>query len=161
MSAAREALTPDKWPAAAYQAWADEVGANRWDKQEQAIAFSAFIAGWYRRTGEGEDGFWRESPPPPTPPASVPDYVALGVQVGELVTVKQAQYGDAFGVAPKILALLYPDGVQPTDYDTLLAVVRILDKLKRVATQHESDTEEPFRDIAGYALLMLARKEAR
>lgn len=90
-----------------------------------------------------------------------PNHVALATQVGELVTAKQKVYGDSFSVAPKILALLYPDGVQPTDYDTLLAVVRILDKLKRVATQHESDTEDHWRDIMGYSLLMLARKEAR
>lgn len=90
---------------------------------------------------------------------NTPDYIVLAAQVGELVTAKQKVYGDAFSVAPKILALLYPNGVQPKDYDTLLAVVRILDKLKRVATQHESDTEDHWGDICGYALLMLAREE--
>jgi hypothetical protein len=88
-----------------------------------------------------------------------PTYEQLGQEIGRLVATKQAQYGESFTVAPKILALLYPNGVQPKDYGTLLAVVRILDKLKRVATQHESDSEDHWRDVCGYALLMLARQE--
>ncbi len=92
-----------------------------------------------------------------TPPG--PDYIALATQIGELVTAKQEQYGRSFESAPKILALLYPDGVQPEHYGTLLAVVRILDKLKRVATQHPSDTEDHWRDIMGYSLLMVAALE--
>lgn len=89
---------------------------------------------------------------------SMESYEAIGAGIGQLVSQKQAQYGDSFGVAPKILALLYPDGIKPDRYDSLLSVVRILDKLKRIATQHPSDTENPWGDIGGYSILELAKK---
>ena len=86
-------------------------------------------------------------------------YHALAAGVADLVEAKQDQYGDSFATAPKILALLYPDGVRVEQYDDLLAVVRILDKLKRIATALPGDGENPALDIAGYALLMLAQRE--
>lgn len=92
---------------------------------------------------------------PTLPPPSV--YEQLGQEIGRLVATKQKQYGDSFSTAPKILALLYPDGVPVDRYDSLLAVVRILDKLKRVATQDPTDTEDHWGDLCGYSLLMLAR----
>jgi hypothetical protein len=85
-------------------------------------------------------------------------YQRLAADVADLVTAKQAAYGDSFGVAPKILALLYPDGVRVEQYDDLLAVVRILDKLKRIATAKQGDGEDPWNDICGYSLLMLAQR---
>lgn len=85
------------------------------------------------------------------------DYEQLGAEIGRLVNMKNAQYGNSFSTAPHILALLYPEGVPVARYDSLLAVARILDKLKRVATQDPTDTEDHWRDVAGYAMLMLAR----
>ena len=43
-----------------YAAWSDRVSAERWTNKEQAIAFAAFIAGWYARTREDDDTFWQE-----------------------------------------------------------------------------------------------------
>ena len=86
-------------------------------------------------------------------------YHVLAARVADLVEAKQDQYGRSFEVAPKILALLYPDGVRAEQYDALLAVVRILDKLKRIATAKQGDGENPALDIAGYGLLMLAQRE--
>ena len=88
------------------------------------------------------------------------NYTAVGEQIGELVTQKQAQYGDSFGTAPKILVLLYPEGIKPEQYGNLLTIVRVLDKLKRIATQHPSDSEDPWMDIAGYSLLQLAKQKS-
>lgn len=91
-------------------------------------------------------------------PASSPNhspYVALAIEVGRLVTAKQLQYGNSFEIAPKILRLLYPNGIQPNQYDDLLSIVRVLDKLKRVATRHSTDRENPWKDITGYGLLAL------
>lgn len=85
-------------------------------------------------------------------------YADLGKEIGEMVAAKQQQYGDSFGDAPKLLAILYPDGIRPDQYRDVLTVVRILDKLKRVATRHSSDTESPYVDIMGYALLAEARE---
>ena len=86
-------------------------------------------------------------------------YRQLAVQVADLVIKKQGQYGRSFEAAPKILALLYPAGVRVEQYGDLLAVVRILDKLKRIATAAPGDGENPWEDLTGYGLLMLAQGE--
>ena len=82
-------------------------------------------------------------------------YEATGAAVGRMVTRKQAQYGDSFRAVPQIMAVLYPDGIRPDQYQDVLTVVRMIDKLKRIATRHPSDAESPWKDIAGYAVLAL------
>lgn len=88
-------------------------------------------------------------------------YGALGMEVGELVTEKQAAYGDSFGKSGEVLRILYPDGISPEQIDDALCVVRIVDKLFRIATDRDALGESPYRDIAGYALLGAARMERR
>jgi len=83
----------------------------------------------------------------------VKDYAELGKEIGELVTEKQAAYGDAFGRAGEVLRILYPGGVSPDGYRDLLTVTRVLDKLFRIATDRDALGESPWRDVAGYALL--------
>lgn len=73
-----------------------------------------------------------------------------------LMLSKRKAYGNAFNDAPEILKHLYPDGIQPHQYDDLLTIVRILDKLYRIANQ--ANTEDPWQDIAGYAVLALEKK---
>ena len=88
------------------------------------------------------------------------NYAELGTQVGLMVDEKQALYGDSFGRAGEILMILYPDGLYPEEYQDMLAVVRIIDKLFRVATSSDTDKESPGLDIAGYGLLMAANHGA-
>jgi hypothetical protein len=87
------------------------------------------------------------------------DYRALGAEVGAMVDEKQAAYGDSFGRAGAVLRALYPDGVKPDQLDDMLAIVRIVDKLFRLATAPDALGESPGRDIAGYGLLTAARHE--
>ena len=89
------------------------------------------------------------------------DYVELGKEVGKLVVEKQVAYGDSFGRSGVVLRALYPKGVKPEDYDNMLAIVRIVDKLFRIATDINALGESPFRDIAGYGLLGTAKVETR
>ena len=77
-------------------------------------------------------------------------YERAGLEVGKLVTEKNEAYGDAFGKSGRVLREMYPDGVRPDQYDDLLTVVRVLDKLFRVATRKGAFGESPYRDIAGY-----------
>lgn len=79
-------------------------------------------------------------------------YEKLGASIGRLVANKQREYGDSFGSAGRVLAILYPDGVQPDQYDDMLAIVRIIDKLFRVAHGNQGD-EDAYSDIVGYGLL--------
>lgn len=89
------------------------------------------------------------------------NYEELGKSVGALVDIKNKAYGSAFDDAGKFLELLYPDGIQPSQYSDMLALVRIFDKMKRIATDREALGESPYCDIAGYGLLGLRRVEAQ
>jgi hypothetical protein len=79
-------------------------------------------------------------------------YKALGQKIGELVDEKNAAYGD-FNAAGELLKSLYPNGIKVEQYGDMLCVVRILDKLRRIATDRDALGESPYQDIAGYGLL--------
>lgn len=85
------------------------------------------------------------------------DYVKLAMEIGELVQTKQAAYGDSFGKSGEVLRTLYPNGVAVSQYTDMLAICRIVDKLFRIATDKDALGESPWRDVAGYALLSVAR----
>lgn len=86
-------------------------------------------------------------------------YGDLGLAIGELVEEKQAAYGDSFGKSGAVMRILYPDGISPEKLDDALTVVRVLDKLFRIATDRDALGESPWRDVAGYALLSVKRIE--
>lgn len=90
-----------------------------------------------------------------------PTYEQLGAELGRLVEEKQKAYGDAFGKSGAVMAILYPSGIQAEALNDALTVVRIVDKLFRVATDKDALGESPFRDIAGYALLSVRRDTER
>ena len=81
----------------------------------------------------------------------------LGDQVGDLVNDKQRAYGDSFGRSGECLRQMFPEGIKPDQYDDLLTIARILDKLFRLANDPSAFDENPYRDIVGYALLGMNR----
>ena len=85
------------------------------------------------------------------------DYEAIGQRIGKLVQEKQKAYGDSFGKSGEMLKILFPDGVKPEQYDDLLCITRILDKLFRIANAPKAFGENPYGDIAGYGLLGVAK----
>lgn len=87
-------------------------------------------------------------------------YREIGEGIGLTVEKKQAAYGDSFGKSGQVMRILYPDGIPPGKLDDALTVVRVLDKLFRIATDRDALGESPWRDIAGYALLSVSRLEA-
>ena len=80
-------------------------------------------------------------------------FVKIAIEIGELVTAKNAAYGGSFETSGDVLRLLYPDGIKPEQYIDALALVRIWDKMKRIATDRDALGENPFFDIAGYSIL--------
>ena len=86
-------------------------------------------------------------------------YEKIGQEIGSLVDKKNAAYGSSFSEAHKILSVLYPDGIRPEQYTDALAIVRVLDKLFRIANQKNAFGESPWKDIAGYAILGVANNE--
>ena len=80
-------------------------------------------------------------------------YTQEALNLAELVIRKQMAYGNSFGRSHEIIRLLYPCGIRPDQYQDALAVIRVIDKLFRIANQKNAFGEDPWRDIAGYGLL--------
>ena len=80
-------------------------------------------------------------------------YEEVGRAVGALVDEKNKAYGSAFSKAGDFLKLLYPNGITPEQYGDSLLLVRIFDKMVRIATDKDAFGESPYGDIAGYGIL--------
>lgn len=89
------------------------------------------------------------------------DFFGLAAEIADLLSKKDAAYGSAFSQSGEVLKLLFPDGVPPEKYHDCLAITRILDKLFRIATDKNAFSEDPWRDIAGYAILSLRAQKTR
>ena len=87
------------------------------------------------------------------------EFKVIAQEIAELVQVKQQAYGDSFGKSGQIMKILYPDGIAKDRMDDALTVVRVIDKLFRIATRKDAFGESPYRDIAGYGLLGVAKDE--
>jgi hypothetical protein len=85
-------------------------------------------------------------------------YHVVARAAADLVVTKQRAYGDSFGKSGEVMRLLYPAGVPPEKLDDALTVVRVLDKLFRIATDRDALGESPWRDVLGYALLAVERQ---
>ena len=81
-------------------------------------------------------------------------YEDIGAEIGRLVDKKQKAYGRSFDFVGGILETLYPNGIRPEQYRDLGGMIRILDKFFRIATSKKAFGEDPWQDVAGYALLM-------
>lgn len=85
------------------------------------------------------------------------DYPTMGSRLGELVAEKSRAYGDSAGKSAALLSTLYPDGIPPGAFRDALLVVRVLDKLCRIANRGEGRRdpggESPWCDVAGYGLI--------
>lgn len=83
----------------------------------------------------------------------------IASEVGALVTEKNRAYGNSFAKTDVFLNILFPEGIRPAQYGDALALVRIFDKMMRIATAKEALGESPYRDIAGYGILGAAKDE--
>lgn len=88
-----------------------------------------------------------------------PDYAATALTISRMVVSKQEAYGDSFGRSHLIIEILYPDGIKKENIQDFLAVVRVIDKLFRIANKKDAFGENPWQDIAGYALLSLVNDQ--
>ena len=84
-------------------------------------------------------------------------YKEKGTEIGELVERKNKKYGDSFVKSGDIIRIFYPNGIEPSQYDDLLGLLRILDKMFRIATDKDALGEDPWEDIAGYGILKAAQ----
>lgn len=92
------------------------------------------------------------------PPKSL--YHQTANEIADLVQEKNQSYGSAFAKSGSILKILYPNGISTDNYDDMLAIIRILDKLFRIATRKTAFGESPWNDVLGYAILSATRDKA-
>jgi hypothetical protein len=85
----------------------------------------------------------------------------IALELGTLVKEKGEAYGDSVSLSEKIMRLLYPCGVGPHQYLDALCLVRLIDKMSRIANKKDAFGENPWRDIAGYAIRMLIIENQR
>jgi hypothetical protein len=76
----------------------------------------------------------------------------LAGEIGRLVQEKSDAYGDSVGSSSEAFRLLFPEGIPTDRYGDALLLVRVWDKMKRIATRKDAFGEDPWKDIAGYAL---------
>ena len=91
--------------------------------------------------------------------ATKPTFEEVGARIGRLVLEKNNAYGDSFAQSSGILKILYPNGIRLEQYKDMLALIRIIDKLFRIATSKDSFNEDPYADIAGYCILKVNEVE--
>ena len=76
--------------------------------------------------------------------------------VVKTVRDKNKEYGSAFRKVSEILSILFPSGMTPDKYDDAALLIRVLDKICRIAnTNSEEVKKDAWLDICGYALLRL------
>jgi len=80
-------------------------------------------------------------------------YSKKAKKIAALVKEKQIAYGDSFGQADKIMKVLYPNGISVEQMGDALVIIRMIDKLFRIANNKDAFGESPYDDIVGYALL--------
>lgn len=82
-------------------------------------------------------------------------YINKAEEIARLVTNKQKQYGNAISSTGEFLKSLYPNGITPEQYEDLGILVRMYDKMKRIANGNQGE-ENAWNDLMGYALLKAA-----
>lgn len=107
-----------------------------------------------QETGTMQDFFTQDNNPKKESP-----YNKIAREIAGLVGEKQIAYGDSFGNSGEVLKVLYPNGITPDQFGDALTLIRIIDKLFRIANKKDAFGESPYRDIIGYGLLAVARDE--
>ncbi len=88
---------------------------------------------------------------PPFPEMAT--YQKIAMEIASLLQIKNAAYGSAFEKTTHILEQLYPKGIPLESYKDVHVIVRVLDKLSRIAQNNDPLGEDPWKDICGYSIL--------
>lgn len=86
-------------------------------------------------------------------------FMLFAKELATLLEQKNQAYGDAFAKTTQILELLYPNGIQKEQYKDVHVIVRMLDKISRIARDNDPMGESPYQDIAGYSILACVQRK--
>jgi len=87
--------------------------------------------------------------------ATLEDFLGLGEEIGRMLADKNRKYGDSYARMAHVLPMFYPDGVPGDHLLDAIFILRIIDKLMRIASAQGDDEEDPVKDVAGYAILRM------
>ena len=77
--------------------------------------------------------------------------------VAGIVREKNRGYGSAFQKVSHILSILFPNGIPTSKYHDVAILIRVLDKICRIATANDKDVKkDAWLDIVGYGFLRLS-----
>ena len=79
----------------------------------------------------------------------------IASELAEMLSDKNRKYGDSYARMAHVLPMFYPDGVPGNHLLDAVFILRIIDKLMRIASAQSDDEEDPVKDIAGYAILRM------
>ena len=82
---------------------------------------------------------------------------SIASDVAIIVEEKNKDYGSAFQKVSEILTILFPNGIPVNKYHDVAILIRVLDKVCRIANANSKDVKkDAWLDICGYALLRLS-----
>jgi len=85
------------------------------------------------------------------------DLESISRDVVSIVKEKNREYGSAFQKVSHILSILFPNGIPTNKYHDVAILVRVLDKVCRIASANDKDVKkDAWLDITGYGLLRLS-----
>jgi len=87
------------------------------------------------------------------------DYIKAATEIGNVVEDKNKNYGDSFSKSVDFLKLLYPTGIPVESFADAPLILRIFDKLKRIASNKTSYDEDPYKDLIGVSTRMWETNE--
>jgi hypothetical protein len=81
----------------------------------------------------------------------------IAVAQAELLEKKNRAYGGSFNKTTEHLKLLFPDGIVEEQYSDVMFIIRVIDKLSRIANSSLLPPEEgrldAYLDVNGYSFL--------
>ena len=85
------------------------------------------------------------------------DVRSVACDVVVVVEEKNREYGSAFQKVSEILNILFPNGIPASKYHDVAILIRVLDKICRIASANDKDVKkDAWLDITGYGLLRLS-----
>ena len=88
-------------------------------------------------------------------PSNPNGFYDIASELAEMLTDKNRKYGDSYARMAHVLPIFYPEGVPGNHLLDAVFILRIIDKLMRIASAQSDDEEDPVADIAGYAILRM------
>ena len=85
------------------------------------------------------------------------DVRSVACDVVVVVEEKNREYGSAFQKVSEILSILFPNGIPTNKYHDVAILIRVLDKICRIASANDKNVKkDAWLDICGYGLLRLS-----